>query len=131
MKRSVVLGVLVTVGALSIAVAAQQAPARTVDVEKLKENLYVLKGGGGNTAVFITSTGVVVVDAKNPGWGQPILDAVKKAKLTADQRQLQLKSAEVKIRDLEGKLNACKTNREHSHKCYVEADLNHPESDPT
>ena len=41
------------------------------------------------------------------------LDAVKKAKLTADQRQLQLKSAEVKIRDLEGKLNACKTNREY------------------
>jgi glyoxylase-like metal-dependent hydrolase (beta-lactamase superfamily II) len=64
-----------------MAVVAQQgggaqAP-KVVDVEKLKDNLFVLKGGGGNTAVFITSTGVVVVDAKNPGWGQPILDKIK------------------------------------------------------
>ena len=78
MKRRIVLGTLVVVGALSIAIAAQQPPqARVVEVEKLKDNLYVLKGGGGNTAVFITANGVVVVDAKNPGWGQPILDKIK------------------------------------------------------
>ena len=40
-------------------------------------------------------------------------DDVKKAKVVADQKQLQLKTAEAKIRDLEGKLNACKTNREY------------------
>ncbi|MFM9010471.1 MAG: zinc ribbon domain-containing protein [Planctomycetota bacterium] len=40
-------------------------------------------------------------------------DELKKAKVTADQKQLQLKSAESKILDLEGKLNACKTNREY------------------
>ncbi len=40
-------------------------------------------------------------------------DDVKKAKMAADQKQLQLKSFEAKIRDLEGKLNACKTNREY------------------
>ena len=40
-------------------------------------------------------------------------DDVKKARMAADQKQLQLKSAEVKHRDLEGKLNACKTNREY------------------
>lgn len=39
--------------------------------------------------------------------------AVKQARLSADGKQLQLKSAEVKIADLEGKLNACKTNREY------------------
>jgi len=82
MKRSIVLGVLIVVGALSLVVTAQQggggqqAP-KVVEVEKLKDNLFVLKGGGGNTAVFITATGVVVVDAKNPGWGQPILDKIK------------------------------------------------------
>jgi glyoxylase-like metal-dependent hydrolase (beta-lactamase superfamily II) len=43
----------------------------------VKDNLFVLKGGGGNTAVFVTANGVVVVDAKNPGWGQPILDKIK------------------------------------------------------
>lgn len=40
-------------------------------------------------------------------------DEVKKARLVADQKQLQLKSAETKIADLEAKLNACKTNREY------------------
>ena len=38
---------------------------------------------------------------------------IKKAKMAADQKQLQLKSAEAKILDLEAKLNACKTNREY------------------
>ena len=79
MKRSVILGALVAVGALAMVVAAQQqanAP-KILDVTKLKDNLYVLKGGGGNTAVFIMSDGVTVVDAKNPGWGQPILDKIK------------------------------------------------------
>ena len=36
-----------------------------------------MKGGGGNSAVFITANGVVVVDTKNPGWGQPLLDKIK------------------------------------------------------
>jgi glyoxylase-like metal-dependent hydrolase (beta-lactamase superfamily II) len=84
MTRQIVLGVLFAVGALSISVAAlQQAPAagapteRVVEVEKLKDNLYMMRGGGGNSAVFITATGVVVVDTKNPGWGQPLLDKIK------------------------------------------------------
>src|SRR5215475_13203707 len=85
MRRSIVLCMLLALSALSIIVTAQQgggggqqAP-KVVEVEKLKDNLWVLKGngGGGNTAVFVTSTGVVVVDAKNPGWGQPILDKIK------------------------------------------------------
>jgi len=42
-----------------------------------------------------------------------VLEDVKKAKMAADQKQLQLKTAEAKIRDLDGKLNACKTNREY------------------
>jgi hypothetical protein len=64
MKRQVILGVLLAVGVLSIA-AAQQAPqpsATALMVTKLKDNLYVLKGGGGNTSVFITANGVTVVD---------------------------------------------------------------------
>src|SRR5258708_28950080 len=69
-------------GALSLAVSAYQAPPsppapKVVEVEKIKDNLFLLKGGGGNTAVFVGTTGVVVVDTKLPGWGQPILDKVK------------------------------------------------------
>jgi cyclase len=86
MKRIVVLGVLLVLGFLSMIVvgqqggAGQQAPKEIV-VEKLKDNLFVLRGNtnaaGGNTAVFVTANGVVVVDAKNPGWGKPILDKIK------------------------------------------------------
>lgn len=42
-----------------------------------------------------------------------VQEEIKRAKATADQKQLQLRSAESKILDLEGKLNACKTNREY------------------
>src|SRR5918996_4350128 len=79
MRRALVLGTLIAIGGLSLAAyqpPAQQGP-RVVEVDKVKDNLYVLKGGGGNTAVFVTGGGVVVVDAKNPGWGQPILDKIK------------------------------------------------------
>ncbi len=81
MRRAYVLGILVMAGAASVAVRAYQQPAanapKVIEVDKVKDNLFVLKGGGGNTAVFVTTTGVVVVDAKNPGWGQPILDKIK------------------------------------------------------
>ena len=85
MKRMLVLGALIGMGALSIPLAAQRggAPGQpqgpmVVEVDKIRDNLYVLKGGGGNTAMFVTNNGVVLVDSKNPGWGQPILDQVKK-----------------------------------------------------
>lgn len=85
MRRLIILGLVTAVGVGSMAVAAayqppagQQPKERKVEVEKLRDNLYVLRGGGGNTGVFIGSTGVVVVDTKNPGWGQPILEAIQK-----------------------------------------------------
>jgi len=85
MRRRIVLGGLLMAGALSIAVAAQQPPpkpsASAIKVERLADNLYVLNalaaGGGGNTSIWITAAGVVVVDTKNPGWGQPLLDKIK------------------------------------------------------
>src|SRR6187402_1835837 len=86
MNRFIVLTTLLALGALSLAVTASQQPAagaaaqaapKVVAVEKLRDNLFMLKGGGGNTAVFVGTSGVVVVDTKNPGWGQPILDKIK------------------------------------------------------
>ncbi len=86
MKRLIVLGALFAAGALSMTVAAVQQPAaargqaqapRVVEVEKVRDNLYLMRGGGGNSGVFIGSSGVVVVDTKNPGWGQPLLEKIK------------------------------------------------------
>ena len=88
MKRSVLLGILLAVGSLSMAAsqAAQPAGPRVIDILKLKDNLYVLTSStpgnaatfsGGNVAVFITDAGVTLVDTKLPGWGQAVLDKVK------------------------------------------------------
>lgn len=80
MKRIVVLTVLIAAGAVSYVVAQQggQKPM-VVEVQKLKDNLFVLTGtgGGGNTTVFVQSNGITVVDTKNPGWGAPILAKIK------------------------------------------------------
>ena len=94
MSRGFVLGLLVAVGAVSMAVAAAQAPQAGLSVaavaatkiEKVKDNLFIVTGSGvanrdafsgGNTAVFITDAGVVIVDTKLAGWGQVILDRVR------------------------------------------------------
>lgn len=78
MRRGLVLGTLLMFGTLVAAGAQQPADApKVVEVEKVKDNLFVLRGGGGNTAVFVTAAGVTVVDAKNPGWGTPILEKIK------------------------------------------------------
>jgi cyclase len=77
MKRLVVLAFVLAGGGAGIALSQQPAQPQEIEVDKVKENLFVLRNGGGNTAVFITEKGVVLVDTKNPGWGPRILDKVK------------------------------------------------------
>jgi glyoxylase-like metal-dependent hydrolase (beta-lactamase superfamily II) len=91
MKRLTLLAILLGIGTLSLAAAAYQTPAQpqgphVIDIEKLKDNLYVLTSSkpgdpatfsGGNVAVFITDSGVTLVDTKLVGWGQAVLDKVK------------------------------------------------------
>jgi cyclase len=93
MKRHTLLGALVAAGALSMAAAAYQQPPAPpqkpgpIDVQKLKDNFYVLTSStpgnddtfsGGNVSVFITDDGVTLVDTKLAAWGQALLDAVKR-----------------------------------------------------
>ncbi|MEX0670511.1 MAG: phospholipase [Pirellulales bacterium] len=63
----------------------------------------------GPRVVTARTKQVQAADAKKASAQEDI----KKAKMAADQKQLQLKSAEAKILVLDGKLNACKTNREY------------------
>ena len=81
MRRTMVLGVVVAFGVLSLAVqAVQQPPAPSADalqVDKVKDNLYILRGGGGNTAAFVMTNGVLLVDTKLTGWGQPLMTKLK------------------------------------------------------
>jgi cyclase len=90
-KRVVVLGFVLIAGGLSVAAAAYQqqtlpaAALAATKIEKIKDNLYMITGSdptnrdafsGGNTVVFITAQGVVVVDTKLAGWGQVLLDKI-------------------------------------------------------
>jgi cyclase len=93
MKRGLALGVLLAAGVSSMALNASQAPAPlpqaaldATKIEKVKDNLYIITGSnptsreafsGGNTAVFVTETGVTIVDTKLAGWGQVILDKIR------------------------------------------------------
>jgi cyclase len=80
MKRLAVLSGLLLVGVISMAVARQQPqqgqPAQ-LEIQKVKEKLYMITGGGGATAAFITEKGVVVVDTKLRGNGPGILEKIK------------------------------------------------------
>jgi glyoxylase-like metal-dependent hydrolase (beta-lactamase superfamily II) len=96
MRRTVVLGIIVLGGAITTAMlGAQQGaapagqgreagPGRGAPggapvqaIEKVKDNLYLIQGQGGNTAVYVAQNGVVIVDTKNPNNGQAILDQIK------------------------------------------------------
>jgi glyoxylase-like metal-dependent hydrolase (beta-lactamase superfamily II) len=94
MHRSAVLGAILASGTISITVSAYRAPQQgptasglnATRFEKVKDNLFVITGSGvanqdafsgGNTAVWITEKGVVLVDTKLPGWGQALLDRIK------------------------------------------------------
>ncbi len=82
MKRSVILSAVMGVALATLAargLGAQQPATgpNVAGIEKVKDNLYMVTGGGGNTAVFVTATGVVLVDTKLANWGQAIMDKVK------------------------------------------------------
>jgi glyoxylase-like metal-dependent hydrolase (beta-lactamase superfamily II) len=83
LTRAGVLGAIITAGTLAMAAlpqAAQQPAAagpNVAQIEKVKDNLYMITGGGGNTAAFVTGNGVVLVDTKLANWGQAILDKVR------------------------------------------------------
>jgi glyoxylase-like metal-dependent hydrolase (beta-lactamase superfamily II) len=90
MKRCLLLAGLIGIGMLSLNIVGLQAPSpaalTATKIEKVKDNLYIITGSnagdtnsfsGGNTAVFITETGVVLVDTKLPGWGPTVVERVK------------------------------------------------------
>lgn len=96
MKTTVVLAFLVA-GGLAASVAAQQqsappgattrpagaAPPRSPlpppePIEHIKDNVYKIFGGGGNTLVVVQADGVVLVDTKLPDNGPAIISEVKK-----------------------------------------------------
>lgn len=92
MRRVLALSLLLALGTFSLWAASFQnppagqrrggaAPAQQppLEIQKVKDRLYMITGGCqcGNTAVFLTNAGVVVVDTKNPNTGKGILEKIK------------------------------------------------------
>ncbi|PYS28864.1 MAG: hypothetical protein DMG11_11105, partial [Acidobacteria bacterium] len=104
MRRGILLGALLAIFVLSMTLAGLQAPQgqrrgggapegqrrgggegqrrgapapQPLEIQKVKDNLYMITGEGVNTAVFVTDKAVTIVDTKNPGNGQAILDKIK------------------------------------------------------
>jgi len=76
MRRIAVLGLLIAVGVVAT-MSRPVAQTNVAEIANVKDNLYVITGGGGNTAAYVTDDGVVLVDTKNPGWGDAILTQVR------------------------------------------------------
>jgi cyclase len=80
MARRRFLPAIVVVGLAVAGAAAQPQRPRippTGTIKKIRDNLYVIPGAGGNTTVFVTSGGVVLVDTKLPNNGEAILNQVR------------------------------------------------------
>lgn len=86
MRRAVVLGALVVTGALSVSLAGQQQRAVLPDLQKVKDNFYIIGSSspvdrsqftGGNVSVFVTDAGVTVIDSKLAGYGPDIIAKIK------------------------------------------------------
>jgi len=77
--RTSVLAAVVAIGFAVAGVAAAQR-ARippTGTINHVRDNLYVIPGAGGNTTVFVTAAGVVLVDTKLANNGEAILKQVR------------------------------------------------------
>jgi cyclase len=80
MARRRFLPAIVVVGLAVTGAAAQPQRPRippTGTIKKIRDNLYVIPGAGGNTTVFVTGGGVVLVDTKLPNNGEAILNQVR------------------------------------------------------
>ena len=81
MARRRLLSAIVVVGLAVAGAAAQQQRPRippTGTIKQVRDNLYVIPGAGGNTTVFVTQGGVVLVDTKLPNNGEAILNQVRR-----------------------------------------------------
>jgi len=65
-----------------IAFTQTQAPPPKLTTSKVKEDLYMIVGGGGNVAVYVTSEGVILVDDK---YDQNHDDIVAQVKTVTDR----------------------------------------------
>src|SRR6516164_4661687 len=76
-----VAGALFALGAWVAYTQTPQAPPQ-LSLDKVKDDLYVISGDGGNVAVYLTNEGVIVVDDK---YERDVTDILAKIKTLTDK----------------------------------------------
>ena len=78
--RNAVFGFALVAGfAACGSLAFAQAPGQPLTLKKVKDNIYFVEGGGGNSTIIIGQNGVIVVDVKTTlEAGKGIVDQVGK-----------------------------------------------------
>ncbi|MGD1096093.1 MAG: MBL fold metallo-hydrolase [Bryobacteraceae bacterium] len=74
-------GVVVLFGAWVAYTQAPQAPAQ-LNLQKIKDDLYMIEGDGGNVAVYLTNDGVILIDDK---FERDFNDIMAKVKSVTDK----------------------------------------------
>jgi glyoxylase-like metal-dependent hydrolase (beta-lactamase superfamily II) len=87
MQRGLVLGVVAGIGVVAMAAAGVSAQGQgrgrgpqgppVAEIQQVADGLYMVTGGGGNTAAYVAAGGVVLVDTKLANWGSAIMDKVR------------------------------------------------------
>ena len=90
MRRGILLSALLVAGGLSLAAAGFQARGpqgpNVAEIEKVNDRLYMITGGGGNTAAFITDSGVVLVSFLAGGHLDPALRTLADGILASNEQ---------------------------------------------
>ena len=81
-KKSFAIALALTAGMFAAVIQgrtgqAPQAPRAALEIQKVKENLYVIIGNGGNVGVRVTPEGVIVIDDKFEQDYAAITDKIK------------------------------------------------------
>ena len=81
MRRMMALTAVLCVCALSLAAGrtalGQERKVVRMQTLNVRDILYVLTGGGGNSLALMRDDGVVVIDTKQSGWGRSIVETIE------------------------------------------------------
>ena len=81
MRRIFALSAVIAAGVALLAARwplhAQESRIVRMQTLNVRDILYVLTGGGGNSLALMRDEGVVLIDSKLPGWGRAIAETIQ------------------------------------------------------
>lgn len=66
------------------AFAADPPPASSMNAQLVKTGLYLIEGGGSNTLMRFSASGLIVVDGKSPGMYRELMSQIRKINKLSD-----------------------------------------------